>query len=67
MALIQEKGIRSSLEAILKEQNKFSRFSDVVNREYSLKFPTLLGEDIPFGLPTKSVPSVLPDFTDCSL
>lgn len=66
MALITEQGgIRYGLERVLKQQNLFDRFEYVVRREYHLKFPTLYGEDIPFGLPSSSVPSVLHDFTHC--
>jgi len=45
----------------------WQRFNMVVNREYSLAFPHLNGEDIPLALPTVIVPrKFLGNFADCN-
>lgn len=41
------------------------RFLSVIDREYSLVFPTLAGEDAGFAVPTASVPDVLPPWSTC--
>ncbi|EFA78326.1 hypothetical protein PPL_08977 [Heterostelium album PN500] len=46
--------------------NKINRFYQVIEREWTLAFPVLNGENIDFQLPPVSVPKVLNDFTTCS-
>jgi hypothetical protein len=51
----------------LEKDNLLDRFRYVVNREYSLAFPVLNGETLPFGIPQNSIPtSVLGTFSKCS-
>ena len=46
----------------------YDRFAEVVEREYTLAFGTVLaGEDLEYGLPTASIPTnILGDFTTCT-
>lgn len=53
---------------ILQQDGNYDRFYDITNTEWSLVFGTteLLGEDLPWYLPSVSLPhSGLPDFTQC--
>jgi len=60
-------GIRNLTQAFLINDGLYERFGFVVNREYSLKFPIILGEEIPFALPTATLPvDYLGYFPDCT-
>ena len=48
------------------DSGSYDRFVEVVDREWTRVFPTLKGEDLPFCLPTASVPKGVSDFTLCS-
>jgi hypothetical protein len=52
----------------LHKDGKLDRFLTVVNREWSRVFgDKLAGEDLPFMLPTVTVPTkILGDFTSCT-
>lgn len=55
-------------QGLSKNEGKLlERFQYVVNREYSLAFPQLNGETLPFGIPQISIPtSTLGSFSTCS-
>ena len=44
----------------------YHRFYDVVEREWTAKFPSLKGESLPLAMPVAPLPHQLPDFPDCS-
>eukprot|EP01114_Cavostelium_apophysatum_P006357 TRINITY_DN1762_c0_g1_i1.p1 TRINITY_DN1762_c0_g1~~TRINITY_DN1762_c0_g1_i1.p1 ORF type:complete len:513 (+),score=91.94 TRINITY_DN1762_c0_g1_i1:144-1682(+) len=50
-------GISNITSTQMMQDGVYDRFTFVVNREYSLKFPSLKGESIPFGLPSLSIPT----------
>eukprot|EP01129_Flabellula_baltica_P008794 TRINITY_DN3526_c0_g1_i1.p1 TRINITY_DN3526_c0_g1~~TRINITY_DN3526_c0_g1_i1.p1 ORF type:complete len:477 (+),score=86.60 TRINITY_DN3526_c0_g1_i1:13-1443(+) len=58
-------GIKDMTIALMKQQGIWERFSFIANREYTLKFPTLKGEDAPFGLPTQTIPVTMKPFPSC--
>jgi len=45
--------------------SKIDRFQYIINREWSLAFPNLQGEDLPFMFPQVQTPMKLNDFTMC--
>ncbi|EGC39213.1 hypothetical protein DICPUDRAFT_75224 [Dictyostelium purpureum] len=51
----------------LQLNSNFSRFYDIINREWSLAFPQLNGESLPFMYPNNEIPTndKLKDFTSC--
>ncbi|KAK5576401.1 hypothetical protein RB653_007544 [Dictyostelium firmibasis] len=61
-------GISNINLQFLKSNGLFERFSTVIDREWSLAFPNLNGENLPFMYPTQDVtiPKILNDFTNCS-
>lgn len=62
-------GISNINLQILKSNGLFERFSTVIDREWSLAFPNLNGENLPFMYPSRDVtiPKILNDFTNCTL
>lgn len=60
-------GISSLNSEFMARDGSLARFQLVAEREYSLAFPALQGEDIPFALPANPVPTgYLQDFTECN-
>jgi len=59
-------GIVATTRTILKKEGTYERFYEVVNREWTMKFPSLDGESLPLVMPTTAIPHHLPDFPDCS-
>ncbi|KAM9972183.1 hypothetical protein ACTFIW_003540 [Dictyostelium discoideum] len=62
-------GISNINLQFLKSNGLFERFSTVIDREWSLAFPNLNGENLPFMYPSQDVtiPKILNDFTNCTL
>jgi hypothetical protein len=60
-------GVADLVGSGLKLDGTYSRFADVINREWNLAFPSLQGEQIPFAAPSVSLPQpgVINDFTTC--
>jgi len=60
-------GFSAITAAGLKEEGKYDRFYYIVEREWSRVFTSLSGENLPFALPTATIPhTTLGDFTNCS-
>ncbi|KYQ92213.1 hypothetical protein DLAC_07059 [Tieghemostelium lacteum] len=59
-------GISDMNSRYLEKHDLYDRFYDVIDREWSLKFPDIIGENIPLMTPNVQVPLVLHDFTDCA-
>jgi len=60
-------GIAPINREVLKRDNTYARFYEIVNREWTAKFPTLMGESLPLAVPTVPIPAGrLPDFPDCT-
>jgi hypothetical protein len=61
-------GVYDIVERGLHADGTYDRFHEVVHREWSRVFPHLSGEELPFMLPSATIPvNNLPDFTTCSL
>eukprot|EP01087_Luapelamoeba_hula_P010238 TRINITY_DN2706_c0_g1_i1.p1 TRINITY_DN2706_c0_g1~~TRINITY_DN2706_c0_g1_i1.p1 ORF type:complete len:330 (+),score=52.71 TRINITY_DN2706_c0_g1_i1:430-1419(+) len=58
-------GITDMTRECLKRDNTYERFYTIVEREWTLKFPTLEGEHLPFAHPSRELPQILSDFPDC--
>ncbi|KAL0482233.1 hypothetical protein AKO1_011119 [Acrasis kona] len=60
-------GVSDITEKVLRKQGKYERFYNLVNKEWSSKFTSIRGEDIPFALPSSQLPCKDPcDFSTCS-
>lgn len=49
-------GVSDIVERGLKKDGTFDRFAYVIDREWSRVFPSLKGENIPFALPSSTIP-----------
>ena len=59
-------GVSEINAAGLVEEGKYERFHNVINREWSLKFPELNGENFPFVVPDVQIPrNKMSDFPTC--
>jgi len=55
-------GIYQEIAEALKQDGKYQRFYQIVEREHRLAFPDVKGEGIPFAAPTATIPLAMPDF-----
>jgi len=58
-------GVSNIVRVGLTQQNLMLRFYQVVNREWNLAFPQLMGENLGYKLPVGLVPDPLGTFTNC--
>eukprot|EP01102_Stenamoeba_stenopodia_P001672 TRINITY_DN11510_c0_g1_i1.p1 TRINITY_DN11510_c0_g1~~TRINITY_DN11510_c0_g1_i1.p1 ORF type:complete len:553 (+),score=122.93 TRINITY_DN11510_c0_g1_i1:63-1661(+) len=60
-------GITNLTRTALQMDGKYDRFYSVVDTVWTAKFPSLNGEELPFALPTATIPMVSPtDFPTCT-
>jgi len=60
-------GVADIVAKGLKSDGVYDRFTSVVQREWSLAFPSLVGEDLAFATPQAAIPTTLGDFSECRL
>jgi len=58
-------GVSSIVKKKLEADQKYFRFYEVVDREWTMAFPTIEGESLEFKAPQIQVPAPVPDFTLC--
>jgi len=59
--------LKKEKDSVVTSQTKYDRFITVLDREYSLVFPNLQGENIEFAIPNSTIPYALQpsEFTGC--